>query len=104
LTPKRGRPMLDPMTPLGVFVRARREQLGLNQAQAAEAWGLSSRSLLSEIEVGEIKNPRADTLIKIASGLGVTLDELLGQTNAKENGQRPAPGGKRRGTAIASTS
>ena len=114
----------DTMTPLGTFIRQRREAIGLNQRQAAAAWCLT-QGLLSEIELGQVKNPRADTLIKIANGLGVTLDELLGQTGqtaqapaagappTKENGRSPrsaggrvnrAPDGKRRGMAAASTS
>src|SRR3989304_1926309 len=91
LTAGRGRPMLypDTMTPLGTFIRQRREAIGLNQRQAAAAWCLT-QGLLSEIELGQVKNPRADTLIKIANGLGVTLDELLGQT-AQTRGAASAP-------------
>jgi transcriptional regulator with XRE-family HTH domain len=42
---------------------------------------------LAKIEAGLVMNPRMDTLIKISTGLGITIDELLItelDTNKKE--------------------
>lgn len=60
---------------IGRRITDRRHQLGLTQEQAAERTGLSSQ-YFGCIESG-IKAPRAQTLIKLSSGLGMSADYIL---------------------------
>ncbi|MHB0914850.1 MAG: helix-turn-helix domain-containing protein [Thermoleophilia bacterium] len=59
----------------GSRLRAIREQHGLSQEQLSERSGIAQESL-SRIETGR-RDPRTDTLRKIATGLGITLHDLL---------------------------
>ncbi len=78
--------MQNPATGLGLFIREGRERLGLSLRQAAEKWQLD-KSELSRIESRERVNPGGQTLLKLAQGLGVTVDELLrtGSTSSPES-------------------
>ncbi len=60
----------------GVFIRERREALGLSLKRAAELWKVD-KAELSRMEGGGRTNPGANTLLKLSNGLGVTVDELL---------------------------
>ncbi len=62
---------------LGPLVRQLRRSGNLTLEQLAEASGVS-RAMLSSVERGN-KNPTLPTLAKIASGLGVTMSELMGE-------------------------
>lgn len=65
---------------LGARVRARREALGLSQAELAEKVDISA-NYVSVLERG-VKLPTLDTLVILAKGLGVPVSELLGETRA----------------------
>lgn len=58
---------------------ALREGKGMTQQSLATAAGLPW-SVVAKIEQGVTKNPRLDTLRALARALGVTLDELAGQS------------------------
>lgn len=60
---------------IGGRLRRVREQLGLSQEQVAERSGVAQESL-SRIETGR-RDPRLETLRKLAKGLDMTLHELL---------------------------
>jgi transcriptional regulator with XRE-family HTH domain len=68
-----------PRTPapatLGTVVRQYRERAGLTQAQLAERAGLADATI-SRVERGRL-HPSADLIGKLASALGVTVDDLL---------------------------
>lgn len=54
-----------------------RTEKGLTQAQLAERLNVQ-QSMISMIE-NEERNPSVDVLLKLASVLGVTVDELIGK-------------------------
>lgn len=63
-------------TGLGAKVRWLREQIGLSQAQLAAQAGLS-QGYLSQIENGEVQNPSAAVLFRLAQALNVAPRCLL---------------------------
>jgi ribosome-binding protein aMBF1 (putative translation factor) len=62
---------------LGSAIRSRRRELGLSQEQLAERAGLD-RSYLGQVERGE-NSIALLPLINVATALGVTLEQLMGQ-------------------------
>ncbi|MBA7646660.1 hypothetical protein ES703_54426 [subsurface metagenome] len=54
-----------------------------SQEKLAREAGISYNTLI-KIERGGIKNPRLDTLIKLAKALGVSVDELIGNQKVKK--------------------
>ena len=62
---------------LGKIVRSKRERKGLTQIEVANKSSLD-RNYIGMIERGE-RNPSYLSLLKIAIGLGLTVDELLKQ-------------------------
>ncbi len=54
-----------------------RNKKGWSQEKLAREAGISYNTLI-KIERGGIKNPRLETLIKLAKTLGVSLDKLVG--------------------------
>jgi transcriptional regulator with XRE-family HTH domain len=67
-------------TPLGLRVRKRRNELKLTQEELAFKAGVRLR-VLAGIECGITKDPKQETLRKIAVALAVTLDHLMGRTD-----------------------
>ncbi len=63
---------------VGQLVRRLRRTSDLTLEQLADSSGVS-RAMLSSVERGD-KNPTLPILSKIASGLGVTISELMGET------------------------
>jgi transcriptional regulator with XRE-family HTH domain len=61
---------------IGRPLRRLREQKRLSQAALAKRSGVA-QGYISEIEAGRKKNPRIQTLKKIARALGVPMRELL---------------------------
>lgn len=57
-------------------LRKFRKRKGWTQERLAREASISYHTLI-KIERGDIKNPRLDTLIKIAKALGVSLDKLV---------------------------
>jgi transcriptional regulator with XRE-family HTH domain len=50
---------------------------GWSQEKLAREAGISYQTLI-KIERGYVKNPKLETLIKLAKALGVSIDKLLG--------------------------
>lgn len=63
--------------PLGERLRYWREQRQMSLHELSDASGLD-RSMIFRIETGDRPNPSAETVIRLARGLRVTLDDLLG--------------------------
>ncbi len=84
-------PDVDPaeLDRLGHAIRVRRHDLRLSQAQAARQAGMH-RNYVGALERGEI-NPTYGTLLRIAGGLRITLDQLI----AAAHGGDDLPGGRR---------
>jgi len=55
-----------------------RENRGLTKYKLAKTSGIAV-AYLSQLEKGDIKNPRQDTLTALARGLNVSLPDLMGQ-------------------------
>ena len=55
-----------------------RQKKGWSQEKLAREAGISYNTLI-KIERGGIKNPKLETLIKLAKALGVSIDELIGK-------------------------
>ncbi len=53
-----------------------RKKKGWSQEKLAREAGISYQTLI-KIEQGRIKNPKLDTLIKLAKALDVSLDDLI---------------------------
>ena len=62
---------------LGARLRARREALGMSQAELGEKAGISA-NYVGVLERG-LKLPTLDTLVALAKALGVPVSELLGE-------------------------
>ena len=56
-----------------------REKKGLNQKQLAEASGVT-QATISRIESGRVRQIRSDSLRRLATALGVTVDFLVDRT------------------------
>ncbi|MBA7483669.1 hypothetical protein ES707_19186 [subsurface metagenome] len=54
-----------------------REKKGWTREKLAREADVSYHTII-KIERGTIKNPRLDTLVKLAKALGVSLDKLVG--------------------------
>lgn len=57
-------------------VKILREKKGWTQEKLAQEAGISYQTLI-KIEHGGIKNPRLETLIKIAKSLGVSVEKII---------------------------
>ena len=62
---------------LGNKVRNRRYELGLTQEELSQRTGLSTGHI-SDIENGHRKELQTKTIKRLAKGLGMSLEELLG--------------------------
>jgi len=62
---------------LSTRIQAVLDERGMTQADLARATGLST-AIVSQIVSGKTKDPRFDSVVKIARALGVSLDELAG--------------------------
>jgi transcriptional regulator with XRE-family HTH domain len=60
---------------LAIRIKELREKKGISQEELAHRAGLS-RTGMGFVETGK-RWPRLDTLMKVAQGLNVTVDELL---------------------------
>jgi transcriptional regulator with XRE-family HTH domain len=75
---------------LGARIKARRQELGLTQAQLAERLGLANVVSVSRYEVGE-RDPRLATLIGIATALDWPVEDLVRGLGAPPpSNQRPS--------------
>jgi DNA-binding XRE family transcriptional regulator len=64
----------------GARLRTVREGLGLSQLELSRRSGIAQESL-SRIETGR-RDPRLGTLQRLARGLGLSLDQLMGRLSA----------------------
>lgn len=60
---------------LGQIIREKREALGMTQIEVAEKAGVD-RNYIGMVERGE-RNPSYLSLIKIAAGLNMSVDQLI---------------------------
>jgi transcriptional regulator with XRE-family HTH domain len=72
----------DPQLPLGLAIKAIREEQRLGREKVAARAGLSDR-WLADVEAGR-SNPTWGNLRRIAAGLGVPLPELMGRVEEFE--------------------
>lgn len=66
--------MIEALNKLGKQIKTRRENLGLTQEKLAEKCGLD-RTYISLLERGK-RNPSYTNLLKVASGLEISISEL----------------------------
>ena len=66
---------MDALHNLGHIIREKREAVGLTQIEVAEKAGLD-RNYIGMVERGE-RNPSYLSLIKLANGLNLTVDQLI---------------------------
>ena len=62
-------------------VKQRREQLGMNQKQLAEASDIT-QGTISRIESGQVKELKSEALKRLAAALLVTVDFLVDRTDS----------------------
>ena len=68
---------------VGQNIKKKRKESGLSQAQLSRLSGIS-QSAISDIENPNVtKRPNTDTISKIASALGCTVAELMGENIEK---------------------
>lgn len=72
---------------MGKHLQAARQAAGLTQQKLCQQANLSF-STLTKIERGAIKSPSIFTIQSIAGALGVSLDELIGQSGAANRGRK----------------
>lgn len=83
-----GRPSTKERPPFGARLHALREQAGLSQQQLAERLDMTQRAYAYWE-----RNPvalRPDQLQKLAEALGVSVEELLGESASRKRGNGPA--------------
>lgn len=61
---------------MGYKIKERREKLDLTQEELAEKSGIS-RTTISGLENGTERNTTTGTLVKIASALDTTIDQIF---------------------------
>ena len=72
------------MEPFASNLRKRAEQLGITHAEVARRTGLTERRYGNY--VSGVREPDLQTLVRIASTLGVTVDHLIGAELAGRTG------------------
>ena len=68
------------MSTLAERIRFAMDMRGMTQADLARATGIAT-SNVAYIVNGDVKNPRFDSVVKIARALDVSLEYLAGRTN-----------------------
>ena len=63
------------------MVKEKRIEAGLSQNQLSKIANVP-QGVISDIENGNTKSPRIDTLMKIAEALDVTVADLIGEKKA----------------------
>ena len=69
------------MGELGSFVRQRRHELGYTLEDVAERTGVSHQAI-SQIELGNTRELRGSTAVRLAKALEIDTEELLGRLPA----------------------
>lgn len=85
---------------MGQVVEAERRRAGLTQAELAKGAGLAANHV-ARLERGVKVHPRFDTVAKLATQLGISLDWLAAEIGVTVSARRPpAPALRRVLTAI----
>lgn len=71
---------------LAARLKAFRESKSLTKYRLAKLSGIS-QTYIYRLELGEIKNPRRDTLQALARGLNITIAQLVGETGPLDTWQ-----------------
>lgn len=66
----------------GKRIRKLRKERNLSLRDLAKKSGITSYSYLANIERGVVDDPGIKTVIKIAKGLEVSIDELINESEA----------------------
>lgn len=74
----------------GARIKGLRKSLGLTQPELAKLAKIQ-QGTLSELETGESKNPRGDTLVRIAKALQVDPDWLVSGAGSPQRAVQPNP-------------
>ena len=69
--------MPEPHGPLGAYIDARRQELGLSWRRLSYRAGLSPETVTMLVKREGVSQPRAETLKAIAKALGVPYEKLL---------------------------
>ena len=75
---------------IGGRIRAERARRGISLRSLARSVGLSP-SLISQIETGKCQ-PSVSTLYAITTALGISVQDVFGESGSAASGQDPAPG------------
>jgi transcriptional regulator with XRE-family HTH domain len=83
---------------VGTRMRDARKAAGLSQEDIARRAGVTLKAI-GEVERGEVQDPHYSTLSGIASALGMTVAELVGEESGVDAGkaEAPTPGPSRSG-------
>lgn len=65
---------------LGKKVRKLREERNLSLRDLAKKSGIASFSYLANIERGVVDDPGIKTVIKLADGLGISINDLINKS------------------------
>lgn len=85
--------MPEPIGPLGAYIDARRQELGLSWRRLSYKAGLSPETVTMLVKRESISQPRAETLRGIARALNVPYERLLqlaGHLDPPQEG-KPSP-------------
>ena len=66
-----------------LHLKKERLKKGITQIELSEKSGVK-QSIISNIETGDTKNPRIDTVYRLAAALGCKLDDLVEETEGKD--------------------
>lgn len=64
------------MSHIGEHIKRIRKTVGISQQELAEMSGVS-KAQISRLENGEQTNPQINTIVSIASNLGVSVEEVI---------------------------
>lgn len=67
------------------MLQALREAQGMSQAELSRRSGVP-QGVISYLENGKTPHPRIDTVLALASALGVTVDELIREMEEHDDG------------------
>ena len=79
----------------GIYVRSRREELGLSRKELAARAGVSERSLTS-LELGDAPGTRLDRLLAILNAVGLKLEVTANEVDSAAYREKPAASGAAR--------
>ncbi len=87
-----GRTLTKPRPKLGAHIAALRTNAGLSQEELAQRVGVLQQTIAFWEQSD--KPPRSEVLLELATALGVTVESLLNESNAKMVKRKGGPNGK----------